>query len=133
MFANAKTVVGNGVQTAAVTQQFHQGALQSTNSALDLAIKGEGLFVTSSALTSQDRTFTRAGAFQVNDEGYVTTSQGEYLQVYQVNEDGSPKAVRLPGLHPGTADPSVAGKPTATTKVNASLNLPANGKAVDPG
>ena len=131
VFANAKTVVGNGVQTAAVTRQFHQGALQSTNSALDLAIKGEGFFVTSSALTSQDRTFTRAGAFQVNDEGYVTTSQGEYLQVYQVNEDGSPKAVSLDSTQ-ALQIPSVAGKPTATTKVNASLNLPANGKAVDP-
>lgn len=28
---------------AAVTQQFHQGALQNTNNALDLAIKGDGL------------------------------------------------------------------------------------------
>ncbi|MFC3912132.1 flagellar hook protein FlgE [Pseudaeromonas sharmana] len=131
VFANAKTVVGNGVQTAAVTQQFHQGALQSTNSALDLAIKGEGFFVTSGALTSQDRTYTRAGAFQINDDGYVTTSQGQYLQVYQVNDDGTPKAVSLDSTQ-ALQIPSVAGKPTATTKVNESLNLPANGTAVDP-
>lgn len=131
VFANAKTVVGNGVQTAAVTQQFHQGALQSTNSALDLAIKGEGFFVTSGELTSQDRTYTRAGAFQINDEGYVTTSQGQYLQVYQVNEDGTPKAVSLDSTQ-ALQIPSVAGQPTPTSKVNASLNLPANGTAVDP-
>ena len=131
VFANAKTVVGNGVQTAAVTQQFHQGALQSTNSALDLAIKGEGFFVTSGELTSQDRTYTRAGAFQINDDGYVTTSQGQYLQVYQVNEDGTPKAVSLDSTQ-ALQIPSVAGQPTPTSKVNASLNLPANGTAVDP-
>ena len=131
VFANAKTTVGNGVQTAAVTQQFYQGALQTTNNALDLAIKGEGFFVTSGDQTSQERTYTRAGAFQVNDAGYVTTAQGEYLQVYQVNEDGTPKAVSLDSTS-SLQIPSVAGKPTATTKVNASLNLPASGKAVNP-
>lgn len=131
VFSNAKTTVGNGVQTAAVTQQFYQGALQTTNNALDLAIKGEGFFVTSGELSSQERTYTRAGAFHVNDAGYVTTAQGEYLQVYQVNEDGTPKAVSLDSTS-SLQIPSVAGKPTATTKVNASLNLPAGGDAVDP-
>ena len=131
VFSNAKTTVGNGVQTAAVTQQFYQGALQTTNNALDLAIKGEGFFVTSGDQTSQERTYTRAGAFQVNDSGYVTTAQGDYLQVYQVNEDGTPKAVSLDSTS-SLQIPSVAGKPTATTKVNASLNLPASGNAVDP-
>ena len=131
VFSNAKTTVGNGVQTAAVTQQFYQGALQTTNNALDLAIKGEGFFVTSGDLSSQERTYTRAGAFQVNDSGYVTTAQGDYLQVYQVNEDGTPKAVSLDSTS-SLQIPSVAGKPTATTKVNASLNLPASGNAVDP-
>lgn len=131
VFANAKTTVGNGVQTAAVTQQFHQGALETTNNALDLAIKGEGFFVTSGDLTSQERTYTRAGAFQVNDSGYVTTAQGEYLQVYQVNEDGTPKAVSLDSTQ-SLQIPSVAGQPTATSVINASLNLPASADAVDP-
>lgn len=131
VFSNAKTTVGNGVQTAAVTQQFYQGALQTTNNALDLAIKGEGFFVTSGDQTSQERTYTRAGAFQINESGYVTTAQGQYLQVYQVNEDGTPKAVSLDSTS-SLQIPSVAGKPTATSKVNASLNLPASGNAVDP-
>ncbi len=131
VFSNAKTTVGNGVQTAAVTQQFYQGALQTTNNALDLAIKGEGFFVTLGDLSSQERTYTRAGAFQINDSGYVTTAQGQYLQVYQVNEDGTPKAVSLDSTS-SLQIPSVAGKPTATSKVNASLNLPASGNAVDP-
>ena len=131
VFANAKTQVGNGVQTAAVTQQFHQGSLTTTHNALDMAIKGEGFFVTSGDLTSQDRTFTRAGAFQVDDKGYVTTSQGSYLQVYQVNDDGTPKAVSLDSTTP-LKIPDVAGKPTQTSKVTESLNLPADGTAVDP-
>lgn len=131
VFANAKTAVGNGVQTAAVTQQFHQGALQTTNNSLDLAIKGEGFFVTANSLSSQDRTYTRAGAFQVNSAGYVTNSQGDYLQVYQVNDDGTPKAVSLDSTQ-ALQIPSVAGKPTQTATVSESLNLPANGKSMDP-
>ena len=131
VFANAKTQVGNGVQTSAVTQQFHQGSLTTTNNALDLAIKGEGFFVTSGDLTTQDRAYTRAGAFQVNDQGYVTTAQGSYLQVYQVNSDGTPKAVSLDSTTE-LRIPDVAGKPTQTGKVTESLNLPADGKAMDP-
>lgn len=131
VFANAKTQVGNGVQTAAVTQQFHQGSLTTTDNALDMAIKGEGFFVTSGDLTTQDRTFTRAGAFQVDDEGYVTTSQGSYLQVYQVNSDGTPKAVSLDSTV-ALKIPDVAGKPTPTSQVSQSLNLPADGDAMDP-
>lgn len=45
VFANTKTQVGSGVNTAAVSQQFSQGALQSTNNSLDLAIKGDGFFI----------------------------------------------------------------------------------------
>ncbi len=131
VFANAKTTVGSGVQTAAITQQFHQGALQTTNNSLDLAIKGEGFFVTANSLSSQDRTYTRAGAFQVNSAGYVTNSQGDYLQVYQVNSDGTPKAVSLDSTQ-ALQIPSVAGKPTQTTTVTESLNLPANGNSMDP-
>lgn len=131
VFANAKTTVGSGVQTAAITQQFHQGALQTTNNSLDMAIKGEGFFVTANSLSSQDRTYTRAGAFQVNSAGYVTNSQGDYLQVYQVNSDGTPKAVSLDSTQ-ALQIPSVAGKPTQTTTVTESLNLPANGNSMDP-
>ena len=98
VFANTKTQVGSGVNTAAYLEQFAQGALQSTSNSLDLAIKGDGFFVLSPSATSLERTYTRAGAMQVNDAGYVTNSNGDYLQVYQVNSDGTPKAVSLDQL-----------------------------------
>ena len=56
VFANTKTQVGSGVNTAAVSQQFTQGALQSTNNSLDLAIKGDGFFCS----------FTRKRQFRAN-------------------------------------------------------------------
>jgi len=125
VFSNTKTQVGSGVNTAAVTQQFAQGSLQSTSNSLDLAIKGDGFFVLSPSENSLERTYTRAGAMQVNDEGYVTNSNGDFLQVYQVNDDGTAKAVSLDSTI-ALQIPEVAGKPTATTAVTAALNLPAS-------
>ena len=124
VFANTKTQVGSGVNTAAVSQQFAQGALQSTSNSLDLAIKGDGFFVLSPGSTSLERSYTRAGAFQVNDSGYVTNSNGDFLQVYQVNDDGTPKAVSLDSTI-ALQIPTVAGEPKQTTTVTAGLNLPA--------
>ncbi|NHI00119.1 MULTISPECIES: flagellar hook protein FlgE [Oceanimonas] len=131
IFANAKTQSGSGVQTAAVAQQFHQGALQFTNNSLDMAINGSGFFVMSDEVGSLDRTFTRAGAFRLNDEGYVVNSQGHYLQTYQANQDGTPAGLGLNTTQP-LRIPDKAGEPVATTEVRTGVNLPAKATALDP-
>ncbi|HYD44488.1 MAG TPA: flagellar hook-basal body complex protein [Phenylobacterium sp.] len=63
-----------------------QGQLQSSTSSTDLAISGEGFFVVSSqagALAPADeRLFTRAGSFNVDDAGY-------YLLGWPVGPDGT--------------------------------------------
>ncbi|MCF5891740.1 flagellar hook protein FlgE [Aeromonas veronii] len=123
IFVNAKTQVGNGVATGAVAQQFHQGALQFTNNALDLAIQGNGFFVTSDGLTNLDRTYTRAGAFKLNENSYMVNNQGHYLQGYEINTDGTPKAVSINATKP-IQIPDRAGEPIKTSKIEASFNLP---------
>lgn len=130
VFANTKTQVGSGVNTSAVTQQFAQGSLQSTSNSLDLAIKGDGFFVLSPSESSLERTYTRAGAMQVNSEGFVTNANGDYLQVYQVNADGTAKAVSLESTT-ALQIPEVAGEPTPTSTVTAALNFPASAAAID--
>lgn len=129
IFANAKTQSGSGVQTAAVSQQFHQGALQFTNNSLDMAINGSGFFVMSNEMDSLDRTFTRAGAFRLNDEGFVTNSQGHFLQTYKANEDGTPAGL---GIHSTQAlkIPDKAGQPKATEEVKMGVNLPVKADAL---
>ncbi|MGY3959420.1 flagellar hook protein FlgE [Aeromonas popoffii] len=133
IFVNAKTQVGNGVATGAVAQQFHQGALQFTNNALDLAIQGNGFFVTSDGLTNLDRTYTRAGAFKLNENSYMVNNQGHYLQGYEINADGTPKAVSINATKP-IQIPDRAGQPKMTTLVEASFNLSieAKTKPTDP-
>ncbi|MDV2856406.1 flagellar hook protein FlgE [Oceanimonas sp. CAM02] len=129
IFANAKTQTGSGVQTAAVSQQFHQGALQFTNNSLDMAINGSGFFVMSNEIGSLDRTFTRAGAFRLNDEGYVTNSQGNFLQTYKANADGTPAGLGLNSTQ-ALKIPDKAGEPKMTGEVRTGLNLPAKANVI---
>ncbi|MDX7713665.1 flagellar hook protein FlgE [Aeromonas caviae] len=132
IFVNAKTQVGNGVATGAVAQQFHQGALQFTNNALDLAIQGNGFFVTSDGLTNLDRTYTRAGAFKLNESSYMVSNSGGYLQGYEINSDGTPKAVSINATKP-IQIPDKAGEPVQTTTVEAGFNLPSTATPLAAG
>lgn len=132
IFANAKTQTGSGVQTAAVSQQFHQGALQFTNNSLDMAINGSGFFVMANEMDTLDRTFTRAGAFRLNDEGYVTNSQGHFLQTYKANEDGTPAGLGINSTQ-ALKIPDKAGQPQATGNVKTGVNLPTKADALPIG
>lgn len=132
IFSNSKTSTGSGVQTASVAQQFHQGALQFTNNSLDMAINGSGFFVMSNELGSLERTFTRAGAFRLNDEGFVVNSQGSYLQTYAANQDGTPSGLGL-NTTQALRIPDKAGDPQATTEAKIGINLPVKAGALPVG
>ncbi|SDK05742.1 flagellar hook protein FlgE [Ferrimonas sediminum] len=131
LFTNSKTNVGSGVATSEVAQQFHQGSLQFTNNALDLAINGNGMFVTTSEFGTQDYNFTRAGAFKLNDQNFMVDSLGNYLMALPVNDDGSVQSVSISTTTP-VQIPQTAGQPTQTSQVNMSMNLPAADVTHDP-
>src|SRR6188768_21029 len=105
---------GNGVRVAAVTQQFAQGNIEFTDSNLDLAVSGQGLFILSD---NGALAYTRAGAYQMNRDGYVVNSAGQRLQVYPPIAGGGFNDLRLL-----TTDSA----PAATQDVEYVLNLPAN-------
>lgn len=124
VFSNAKTTVGQGVTTKAVAQQFSQGSFLFTNNSLDLAVDGSGFFATSAQLNDLDVTLTRAGAFKLNADGYVTNSSGQFLRVFPVNPDGTVSSVSLASSQP-LQIPTSAGNPQSTANISISLNLPA--------
>lgn len=66
--------VGLGVRTVATSRSFAQGSLQQSGNNLDIAIQGNGFF----QITMPDGTlnYTRDGAFQVNAQGQLVTSNG---------------------------------------------------------
>ncbi|RZF84802.1 flagellar hook protein FlgE [Pseudoalteromonas sp. CO325X] len=125
VFSGGKTKNGDGVQTTMVAQQFHQGSLKFTSNALDLAITGEGYFAMTDDLASQDFTYTRAGAFKLNDDNFVVDAKGNFLQGFPTDAvTGDTTSVSLSTANP-IQIPDSSGSPNATDNVYSSFNLDA--------
>ncbi len=69
---------GLGVRVAASTRNFSQGGLQQSGGNLDLAVKGNGFFLIQ--MSDGSTGYTRDGAFQVDANGSMVTSNGQTLQ-----------------------------------------------------
>lgn len=132
-FGNSNTAIGTGVVLNNVAQQFNQGNLETTNNSLDLAISGngQGFYALSPALDTQQVLYSRAGAFNINRDGYITNSSGQYLLGFPVNADGSVSSTALGGTNPIRL-PVAAGVPQATTEVDIAANLPSTAPDIDP-
>ncbi|MEG3766914.1 flagellar hook protein FlgE [Alteromonas sp. 14N.309.X.WAT.G.H12] len=131
LLASGKTKVGDGVLTQDVAQQFSQGSLQFTNTALDLAITGNGFFATVPEITSRDFSFTRAGQFKLDEDNFVVNSNGDNLLGFPVNSDGTSSSVALSTTEP-VRIPDSSGSPQQTSEVDIRMNLPAGDQALDP-
>jgi flagellar hook protein FlgE len=112
------TATGNGVRVTNVAQQFTQGNIDFTDNNLDLAINGGGFFVLSEGGALG---YTRAGAFQVDQGGFVTNAKQQRLQVYPPLENGGFNTGGLSDLNLTTGESA----PEPTTAANAVMNLPA--------
>lgn len=131
LLGGGKTKVGDGVLTQEVAQQFSQGSLQFTNTALDLAITGNGFFVTVPEQGSQDFTYTRAGQFKLDENNFVVNSNGDNLLGFPVNaSDGTSTSIALSTASPVTI-PDSSGSPQATSAVSMRMNLPAAAAPLD--
>jgi flagellar hook protein FlgE len=71
---------GSGVLTSSTTSNFTEGNLNPTGTASNMALSGNGFFVTQGAGGSLD--YTRAGDFTSNKAGQLTTPNGELLLGY---------------------------------------------------
>ncbi len=128
---SGSTAIGSGVLLDKVAQQFKQGNLDFTDNTLDLAVSGQGFFVTTPTIDSLNTQYTRAGMFGVNSDGYVVNSGGQFLRVFPTNEDGTVTSTSLSSTVPLRL-PASAGTPTATTEVEVGVNLPAAASGLDP-
>ncbi|MCV2885485.1 flagellar hook protein FlgE [Aestuariibacter sp. AA17] len=130
LLSGGKTKVGDGVLTQDVAQQFSQGSLQFTNTALDLAITGNGFFATVPERSSRDFSFTRAGQFKLDSDNFVVNSSGDNLLGFPVNPDGTSASVALSTTVP-VRIPDSSGSPQATTETRPRFNLPAGADSKD--
>ena len=130
-FGSTPTAVGSGVQVQSVSQQFEQGNLEFTDASLDLAISGQGFFITKEDSTGNDISYTRAGQFRVDANGFITNSNGQFLQTFPVDANGDVTSTSLNATIPIQL-PSSTGAPQATTEVEIGLNVNSTEVATDP-
>ena len=92
-------VAGQGVRVQGVTQQFTQGTLETTDKTLDLAIAGEGYFT----VKGEDGTisYTRNGAFSVDDNRFAVDTTGARIQIFPVDPQTG-----VPTGNPAAATPA---------------------------
>jgi len=107
---------GNGVGVTGITQNFSQGNIDFTERNLDLAVSGQGFFVVNDA---SGQSFTRAGAFNVDRNGYIVNQAAQRLQVFPAITGGGFNTGVLSDVQLSTSD----GPPQATTSITATLNL----------
>ncbi|WP_420140785.1 flagellar hook protein FlgE [Sphingomonas sp.] len=115
-------VAGQGTRMKSISQQFTQGGFQTSDRALDLAISGQGFFVTKS---DGQMSFTRNGALSVDENRYLVNSNGAYVQVLPVDTTGSVTATGISSAQ-NLQVPLSAGRPRATTTLELSATFPSD-------
>ena len=117
-------IIGSGTAVRQIAQQFQQGAIATSDNALDLAISGQGFFTVKGGPGSNQLAFTRNGAFSVTADRYVVDGDGRRLQLFPTTADGSILTNAL-GSTTSLQLPLSSGLPSATANIAMTVNLPA--------
>lgn len=111
---NGVQALGRGVQTANIVTEFDPGSLQTTGSAMDVAIAGDGWF---KVKDNNQEFFTRDGSFMLDQNNFLVTSAGHRVQGY-----GAEQGVVSPVLGDIQLD-SQSLPPRETTSLSLAANL----------
>ncbi len=126
------TKIGQGVTIGSIQNIHKQGSFEATEVETDVAIDGNGFF--SLRDEAGNLFYTRAGQFVYDKNGFLTSQDGKFLQVKDVNPDsnesvGVMKSVNiLDQIDPPT--PTGDGIKEGTG-VNIKANLDTNSKILD--
>ncbi len=90
---------GNGVRVAAINSNFSQAGFTDSGSATSAAIQGAGFFVVNNR--DGERSYTRAGDFTIDRDGFLVTPGGERVQGYAATNGAiapgvEPTSLRVP-------------------------------------
>jgi flagellar hook protein FlgE len=107
--------VGLGAQLGSIDNLMGEGSMQSTGNTLDLAIQGDGFFqvgsgdpsTTPPSMPSQF-SYTRAGNFTLNSQGYLTTQNGQYVMGQSASGAGSQSSLNYIQIEPGSTSVAIS-------------------------
>lgn len=108
--------VGQGATSEFTQQDFSQGNLTTTGNPLNLAIQGNGFFITSNAGKTS---YTRDGAFQLSPSGELLNSNGSSVQGFGIKANGQSDGLLGPVTISTSPQPA---KPSGQVGLNAALN-----------
>lgn len=134
MTAGSNTLIGIGVNLAAVQQQFEQGNFSKTNNPLDLAINGSGFFRVVAPKSEVDpgavvEAYTRNGQFHLDNAGYIVNDFGQKLVGVVADANGNIPDPSANNTGPINVTRGV-GAPAQTTSAMTKANL--DGNAIFP-
>jgi len=118
--SNNPIQTGLGVLPSETSSNFTDGGTSATGIATNMALTGNGFFVTQS--TSGAISYTRAGDFTTNAAGYLTTANGDLVMGYVSANGTSAASGTLQPLQVGLGSVTPA---IATTQFQLSANLSA--------
>jgi flagellar hook protein FlgE len=128
--SNATSYASGGVTVSGRANITQQGLLAATSNATDVAIQGTGFFVVNSATSGGITSYTRNGAFTIDNAGYLENN-GSYLEGWRTDADGnvvgSESASNLSAINTQIASTSGS----ATTKTTVAANLPSDAATGD--
>jgi flagellar hook protein FlgE len=115
--------IGSGVQIEGRSSDFSDGNVSSTGVASNMALQGDGFFVVEK---DGQTSYTRAGNFTVNSDGYLTSSSGQLVMGYpstagvvDTSSALAPISVVNAGIIPGSATTGFQ----MTTNLNAGASV----------
>ena len=134
-----------GVQGATRIDTGVQGLLQASTSQTDIAISGGGFFVVNEAPVpgvSDSFSFTRAGQFFQDNQGFLRNTAGFFLQGFPVNAQGevvpNNPDILTPNVNVISTDflqtinlAQVGGTASASTNIAIGANLPSTADTGD--
>jgi flagellar hook protein FlgE len=123
--AASRTTAGQGTRLKKIEQQFSQGGFEASSKELDLAIAGNGFFMTRDGLTGGSTYFSRNGSFQIDAERYLVDSNGGYVQVLPVDPEGNVSSGGITSAR-NLQLPLTSGTPRATSLMELSIGFPSN-------
>lgn len=121
------TQFGQGVTIAGTQRNMSEGTANGTGDSRDLALEGSGFFIVQSG---EDQLYTRVGAFRTDRDDFLTSTDGNYVLGYPVDDNFQIQTGTLERISIPIGSLTIA---EATTAVNMSGNLNASGTVATTG
>ncbi len=118
--ASGSAQVGRGVTLSTVDGLFAQGSFESSTTATDLAIGGQGFFMLRADDSAEAGLFSRAGQFRFDQEGFLVNPVGNFVQGWTIDSTSGEVEGTIGDIQLGKSTP-----PVATERVDIIVNVDA--------